>query len=472
MDRKQDFKNFFIVVFSNLLTIVVSLFMGFFLPKLMTVEDYAYYRVYCLYVSYAGFFHLGFINGIYLKYGEYDFEQLPKSLFRNYHKFMLILQMLTILILSLCLFIMHNGLTTGNIIAFIFIIINIPLVNIKCYFSTINQFTKRFIIDSYLTFLQTLLNVLIVISVVVFHLYDFKTLLILVTINNFACMALSAYQNKEIILGTSSIFKFSEVKPIITSGFFLMISDFVGVIILGIDSIFVQNLFTLSDFAVYSFAVSVISTIYSLIATVSNLVYPYLARVDNGKYAEYYCLLSDIISIISGLSFLGFYVVKFLIENWISKYEASISIISILFGTILFRSIIVLVCGNYFKVLKMIKDYTTNMGFAILLTFILDVLAYVIFKDFHYIAIASLLSFIIWYFVTDYLFIKRLKINFQNWLKRYSFILLTMIAFYLLELLPTFTAFILYFIIEITLITILYRDEAKFIFSKIFKKNI
>ena len=100
----------------------------------------------------------------------------------------------------------------------------------------------------------------------------------------------------------------------------------------------------------YSFAVSVITAIYSLIATVSNLVYPYLARTDNSKHSQYYNMQTNLILIVSAYSFLGFFVSKYLIENWIQKYIDSILVIAILFGTVLFRSVIALVCSNYFKV--------------------------------------------------------------------------------------------------------------------------
>lgn len=39
-------------------------------------------------------------------------------------------------------------------IAYLFVIVNIPLINIKWFFSSINQFTKKFVIDSYLTITQ------------------------------------------------------------------------------------------------------------------------------------------------------------------------------------------------------------------------------------------------------------------------------------------------------------------------------
>ena len=155
--NKQNLKNVLMVVSSNVLTILVSLFTGFILPKELSIEDYAYYRVYLLYIAYAGFFHFGFVNGIYLKYGNLDVNQIPKKIFRTYSYFMVLMQALAVVGLAAALFVGGFFMEAEKVVAFAFVVINIPLINIKWFYSSINQFTKRFVIDSYVTFLQNIL---------------------------------------------------------------------------------------------------------------------------------------------------------------------------------------------------------------------------------------------------------------------------------------------------------------------------
>lgn len=428
--KTQNVKNVVMVVSSNVLTIVIALFTGFILPKELSIPDYAYYRVYLLYISYAGFFHFGFVNGIYLKYGNMDLDQIPKKVFRTYSRVMFIMQMVVVAVLTVVLFGGSFFMEMDKTIAYAFVIINIPLTNIKWFYSSINQFTKRFVIDSYVTYLQNILNLVMVLVVVAFQWYDFKYLLVITTISNFVCMVITMCQNRELLWGRQENLADTGILPLIKSGFFLMLSEFVGIIILGIDSMFVDNLFSQNDFAMYSFAVSVISVIYTLISVISNLIYPYLVRVGEEKYAEYYTLMSDILAVVSIFSLLAFYVAEFIILKWLDKFTPSVAIISILFGTIIFRTIIMLVCGNYFKVLKLIKEYTRNNIFAIVMSFVLNVAAYVIFRDYRYIAVASLVSFIIWYLVTDGIFIRYMKIPFAGCMRRYVCILLSLGVFY------------------------------------------
>ena len=56
-------------IFSNLLSMLISALVVLVLPKVVGVASYGYWQLYLFYVSYVGFFHLGWIDGIYLKYG-------------------------------------------------------------------------------------------------------------------------------------------------------------------------------------------------------------------------------------------------------------------------------------------------------------------------------------------------------------------------------------------------------------------
>lgn len=453
------------VVSSNVLTILVSLFTGFILPKELSIEDYAYYRVYLLYIAYAGFFHFGFVNGIYLKYGNLDVNQIPKKIFRTYSYFMVLMQALAVVGLAAALFVGGFFMEAEKVVAFAFVVINIPLINIKWFYSSINQFTKRFVIDSYVTFLQNILNLAMVLFVILFRWYDYRILLVILTICNFLCMVIAMGQNKQILWGRREPLGEVGIPALIKSGFFLMLSEFIGLIILGIDSMFVDNLFSQTDFAMYSFAVSVIAVIYTLITVVSNLIYPYLVRVSEEKYAEYYALMSDTLTVVSVFSMLSFYVAEFAILKWLGKFTPSITVIAILFGTIVFRALITLVCGNYFKVLKMIKAYTENNVFAIAISFILNVAAYLLFHDYTYIAVASLLSFIIWYVVTDRIFIRQLEITASGYVVRYVCILSSLVLFYVLKDVEPVRAFLLYFAGSIIICALCFHRQMRQVIS-------
>lgn len=57
------------VLCSNMINMLVSVAIGFILPKYLTLESYGYYKLFQFYINYAGLLHLGYADGIFLRYG-------------------------------------------------------------------------------------------------------------------------------------------------------------------------------------------------------------------------------------------------------------------------------------------------------------------------------------------------------------------------------------------------------------------
>lgn len=75
---KSVIKNLYYTVAANFATLGISVLLNLFVPKLLGVTEYSYWQLYVFYSSYVGFFHLGWIDGIYLKIGGEEYEQLDK----------------------------------------------------------------------------------------------------------------------------------------------------------------------------------------------------------------------------------------------------------------------------------------------------------------------------------------------------------------------------------------------------------
>lgn len=139
-------KNIIIVVFTGLFNLTLSTVLGFVVSRFFDYDNYAYYKMYFLYITFIGFAHLGFINGIYLEYGKYDYFKLPFHKFHTYFMALVILQIF-IIVCAFPFILLSNGSIDKKIVLFL-VFANLPFININCFFSLINQFTKRFAIDS------------------------------------------------------------------------------------------------------------------------------------------------------------------------------------------------------------------------------------------------------------------------------------------------------------------------------------
>ena len=94
---------------ANILTMLISIIMTLILPKFLGVTDYSYYQLYIFFISYVGFFHFGWIDGIYLKIGGMEYNDLEKSNYVTQFWMLNVLEIIIAAIISIfALFIIKN----------------------------------------------------------------------------------------------------------------------------------------------------------------------------------------------------------------------------------------------------------------------------------------------------------------------------------------------------------------------------
>ena len=72
-------KGIIVILIANILNMVFGLATGFILPKYLSVETYAIIKTFQLYLSFVGLFHMGYADGMYLRYGGKNLKDLNKK---------------------------------------------------------------------------------------------------------------------------------------------------------------------------------------------------------------------------------------------------------------------------------------------------------------------------------------------------------------------------------------------------------
>ena len=88
MSKKNKYKNIIFnimkVTTSNIIKLFAGVVVGFILPKIIGVSDYGYHKTFTLYATYVSLLSFGIVDGIYLKYGGKNYDQLNREQFRLY----------------------------------------------------------------------------------------------------------------------------------------------------------------------------------------------------------------------------------------------------------------------------------------------------------------------------------------------------------------------------------------------------
>ena len=311
------------VFVSNLILVIVGIITGFIVPNVLGVLQYGYFETFVLYATYTTFLQLGFINGIYLIFGDKNLEDLDKKLFRMFFKFFFALELtISCVLLITGLFLLKVNILISEILLFL-AIYNLA-TNIMTYFQLLSQITMRFKEFSSRTIFQSIFKIIIiVITLVVYFVFGRKDvnylLYTILYVGLFVGLALwYIFTYKDIVFGES--YKIREHKKeifgLFKTGFPLLVADVIVVFIYKVDKQVVDLGFSKTVFSYFAFAYSVIALVTTLINSLKTTIYPVLKRSSNKLEEQTQSFFSVVLH---GSAFLmaSYFVIAFIINRFI-----------------------------------------------------------------------------------------------------------------------------------------------------------
>ena len=430
MNKLKIFKNIGLVALSNITTVISGILVGFLIPKIMSVDSYGYYKTFTLYATYTGFFSLGMVDGIVLKYGGYNYDELNKRSFRSIFRVYILLHVFFFIVLCFISFFLNDSKYT-------FIIINLALFmvagNITGFFQQISQITQRFKEYSARRIIQSLLNIVLVMMLFIFfkvgYEIDYKIYTGIWVMINIVLMFWYIITYKDLVFGEGIRLKTirSDVKSLIIIGFPLLFANLCSTLILNLDRQFVNILFDNSTYAVYAFAYNMLALVTVATSAVSTVLYPTLKRVSKeammGNYSK---LIGTMLALVFGANILYFPLCIF-IRWFLPKYSESLVIFRIIFPGLAITSAITVVMHNYYKALEENFKYFKKSIIILVLSAVANYLAYSCFKTTISISIASIVVMIFWYLFIEQFLINKTK---SNRFKNLGYLLIMMMVFY------------------------------------------
>ena len=140
ISTKKFVSNIALSVAAQIVSVLVSFVMGLIVPKFIDEFSYAYWQLYILYAGYVGVLHFGLLDGIVLRYGAYDYDELDKKRIRSQFTCLLLTTALIgVIVASVSLGVMQGE----RSIVFVLVAVSIVLKNITTYNSYIFQITNR-----------------------------------------------------------------------------------------------------------------------------------------------------------------------------------------------------------------------------------------------------------------------------------------------------------------------------------------
>lgn len=368
-------KKFSFSFLANIFSAVTSVLMILVLPKVMTMEDYGTWQLFMFYFSYVGFFHFGWIDGIYLRYGGQYYEKLNKAIFGSQFCLLAILFLSESILVNIFLStsIIHNSVLEFIIrlasIAAVFVNI-LTFANFTFQLSDkIKEYARNIVLEKFIT-------LLLIAACVCFNKIRYDEIIYITLISNFVVMCFALYSMRDLIfVARDSLHNaIVEAWENISAGSKLMLSNIAGMLILGIIRFGISQGWDIITFGKVSLTLSISNFLMVFISAVSVVLFPILKRINQDRLAEIYVLLRRVLSYSLLALLVTYYPLKMLLGYWLPKYSDSLFYMGMLLPVCIFESKMQMLVNTYLKSLRqellMLKINVLSVAFALITTYV------------------------------------------------------------------------------------------------------
>lgn len=332
--------------------LIIGVLKTLIVPSVLTVDSYAYWQIYLFYISYIGFFYLGFNDGILLKYGKYNYDELPFEKMRRSMQFY-------ILMLSVfsCTCILFSLTITDDKKMFALFMVSAGIVmyglnGVFIYIFLITNQIKRHSIFSAVDSVSSFFGILMLL---VTKQNDFHLLIYIVFSIKLTSVIIMTILCRKVLFGKASPVKegFCEFLDNIRVGIFLMLAQIMSMLVTGLGRVFVEYGGELENYAYYSFGMTVMNIVMVGVTAIATVMYPTLGRVKEELLPKVFNKMFDFFSHFNILILMLYFPAYILVGLLFKKYTPMLSYFSIMFVTMTWQSKVSITTNCYFRVLRM-----------------------------------------------------------------------------------------------------------------------
>ena len=450
-------KGIFAIFMANILNLIFNLLTNFLLPKYLSVDSYAAIKTFQLYTMYIGIFALGYSDGMYLRYGGKELKEIDtKELKSGMYSFRIMMIIQSVILIPIAIFYKNKV-----VIAFVLTIFTMNMISyFKNLYQAVGEFKTYGKILNWITIATFAVNMILLFVV---KTDDYFIYLILYAIVD-AMIWLALELNIRQVLVSNIRVAFSRMLLIedIKSGFLLMIGNFSNIILSSMDRWFVKIMMQTTQFAYYSFAVSMEGFLNIAITPITTTLYNFFCNhLEDGDVVRTRRYVLIFGTVIVSLAFPA----EFFIEFFLKSYIGSIKVLFILFATEMIYIIIKGIYVNLYKATRRQKLYFIRLICVLAIGAFIN---YVFVKIYPYkeaFAYGTLVSAFIWliFSIIDF---RKYVFEIREWL----YLIGEVMIFLLIgESLGPIVGFSLYIVISIVMALVLMRKECKSLINVILR---
>ncbi|MFJ7637338.1 hypothetical protein [Peribacillus sp. NPDC097225] len=349
---KKNTKNLTYTFIANFLSLAISASLILIVPKYVDISDYAYWQLYLFYLTYISYMSLGVTDGAYLRYGGFEYKNLPKKVFVSQFWFLVIFDIIIYLI-----FILSFGLLSNNpnkeIVLFLTCLAGLMVVP-RSLIMLILQATGRIKEYSISIIIERLIFFIVTIVILMTSFKDFYFLILADIFGKVFSIIYCILVCRNIVFGkfASTRESLNEIWINILVGSKLLFANLSSVLILGIIRLSIEKKWGIEIFGKISLTLSISTMLLTFINAIAVVLFPALRRTPEKNLSSIYTKMRQLLMIsLLGVLMLYFPLV-YVLSNWLPAYSDSLIYMSILFPICVFESKNIMLISTYLKTMR------------------------------------------------------------------------------------------------------------------------
>ena len=351
LSRKGVARNFLLSIFAQAVSLCVSLILSLIVPRFVPEFDYAYWQMFLLYSGYVGVLHFGLLDGLVLRYSQFDYDELNKPLISSQFQLLFVWMSFAAVLTALVAAVFFDGFSKTVIIL---VGLGIITKNIVTYSSYLLQITNR--IDKYarLVIAQRLAYGFAIVLLLLFGIHSFYWLCIADLLGDLTAIAIGVRYNRNLFFSDRLPLRsvLPELWENIRAGIILMLANWSSMLIAGGSKMVIQWHWDPITFGKVAFAFSASNLFLVFISALSVVLFPSLKRVRTADLPEIYAGIRETLSLVLVAILIFYYPGCLILEFWLPKYRDSLIYLGVLLPLILFSSKSTLLTNTYLKALR------------------------------------------------------------------------------------------------------------------------
>lgn len=356
LKSNQFLRNISYALSANLVVLFISVILNLFVPKYVGVQQYSMWQLYLFYSSYTGFFPLGWIDGISLKYAGEEYDDIKKTSLGAQYWILFLTEFVSVIILLICTNIFVNSGIYRSV--YIYSILSIIILVSRGFILIILQSANRIREYAALSRNDRFIYIFLLVISFFFNAKSFHILIGLDLLSKFIILLWGMYIIRDLLFKNIHLNNkiFGEIFENIRVGSSLMFSNIASILISGIPRWFVERKWDVETFGKLSLTLNISNLFMVFMNAIGIVLFPILRRANQNKLSQIYRNIRSVFVPFTYCLLIFFFPIKFILEIWLPEYSESMSYMGILFPMIVYEGRVSLLINTFLKTIRKEKS--------------------------------------------------------------------------------------------------------------------